>query len=41
MAARLGLSLPQTRQFDIGRDVPDVARTAEEIGYESLWVFER
>ncbi|MER5660123.1 TIGR03619 family F420-dependent LLM class oxidoreductase [Streptomyces mirabilis] len=41
MAARLGLSLPQTHQFDIGRDVPDVARTAEEIGYESLWVFER
>jgi probable F420-dependent oxidoreductase len=41
MAARLGLSLPQTCQFDIGRDVPDVARTAEEIGYESLWVFER
>ncbi|MHA5047334.1 TIGR03619 family F420-dependent LLM class oxidoreductase [Streptomyces sp. SD15] len=41
MAARLGLSLPQTRQYDIGRDVPDVARVAEEIGYESLWVFER
>ncbi|MFD9509097.1 TIGR03619 family F420-dependent LLM class oxidoreductase [Streptomyces mirabilis] len=41
MAARLGLSLPQTHQYDIGRDVPDVARTAEEIGYESLWVFER
>ncbi|MEU9285170.1 TIGR03619 family F420-dependent LLM class oxidoreductase [Streptomyces sp. NPDC048275] len=41
MATRLGLSLPQTRQYDIGRDVPDVARVAEEIGYESLWVFER
>lgn len=41
MAVRLGLSLPQTRQYDIGRDVPDVARTAEQIGYESLWVFER
>ncbi|MFG1669251.1 LLM class F420-dependent oxidoreductase [Streptomyces sp. Y7] len=41
MALRLGLSLPQAQQYDIGRDVPDVARTAERIGYESLWVYER
>ncbi|WP_328684565.1 LLM class F420-dependent oxidoreductase [Streptomyces sp. NBC_01261] len=41
MTTRLGLSLPQMRQYSIGTDVPDVARTAEEIGYESLWVFER
>jgi probable F420-dependent oxidoreductase len=41
MAIRLGLSLPQSHQYDIGRDVPDVARAAEEIGYESLWVLER
>lgn len=41
MAIRLGLSLPQAQQYDIGRDVPDVARTAEQIGYESLWVYER
>ncbi|MFC3571778.1 TIGR03619 family F420-dependent LLM class oxidoreductase [Streptomyces yaanensis] len=41
MATRLGLSLPQNKQYDIGRDVPDVARAAEEIGYESLWVYER
>ena len=41
MAVRLGLGLPQSRQYEIGRDVPDVARTAERIGYESLWVFER
>ncbi|MFI0715640.1 LLM class F420-dependent oxidoreductase [Streptomyces inhibens] len=41
MAMRLGLSLPQMRQYDIGRDVPDVARAAEQTGYESLWVFER
>ncbi|MGP4044319.1 LLM class F420-dependent oxidoreductase [Streptomyces sp. 2A115] len=41
MATRLGLSLPQTHQYDLGRDVPDVARAAEEIGYESLWVLER
>ncbi|MEV0741379.1 LLM class F420-dependent oxidoreductase [Streptomyces sp. NPDC050549] len=38
---RLGLSLPQMRQYSIGADVPDVARTAEHIGYDSLWVFER
>lgn len=41
MAIPLGLSLPQMRQYDIGRDVPAVARAAEETGYESLWVFER
>ncbi|MFF4602472.1 TIGR03619 family F420-dependent LLM class oxidoreductase [Streptomyces sp. NPDC001339] len=41
MAIRLGLGLPQTRQYDIGRDVPEVARAAERTGYESLWVFER
>ncbi|MEU6227834.1 LLM class F420-dependent oxidoreductase [Streptomyces sp. NPDC047042] len=41
MAVRLGLGLPQASQYDIGRDVPDVAREAERIGYESLWVFER
>ncbi|MGV9565603.1 LLM class F420-dependent oxidoreductase [Streptomyces sp. NPDC003480] len=41
MATRLGLGLPQNKQYDIGRDVPDVARAAEEMGYESLWVYER
>ncbi|MER5877352.1 LLM class F420-dependent oxidoreductase [Streptomyces sp. NPDC001910] len=41
MATRLGLALPQMRQYDIGRDVPDVARAAETIGFDSLWVFER
>ncbi|WP_105974117.1 LLM class F420-dependent oxidoreductase [Streptomyces geranii] len=41
MAIRLGLGLPQSHQYDIGRDVPDVARAAEQIGYESLWVLER
>ncbi|KUN01958.1 LLM class F420-dependent oxidoreductase [Streptomyces yokosukanensis] len=41
MAIRLGLSLPQMRQYSLGTDVPDVARAAEEIGYDSLWVFER
>ncbi|MFE8945462.1 LLM class F420-dependent oxidoreductase [Streptomyces sp. NPDC007856] len=41
MATRLGLSLPQMRQYAIGTDVPAVARAAERIGYDSLWVFER
>jgi probable F420-dependent oxidoreductase len=41
MAIRLGLGLPQARHYDIGRDVPEVARAAERVGYESLWVFER
>ncbi|WP_371651153.1 MULTISPECIES: LLM class F420-dependent oxidoreductase [unclassified Streptomyces] len=41
MAIRLGLGLPQMKQYDIGRDIPAVARAAEELGYESLWVFER
>ncbi|WP_037670834.1 LLM class F420-dependent oxidoreductase [Streptomyces griseus] len=41
MATRLGLGLPQNKQYDLGRDVPDVARAAEGIGYSSLWVYER
>ncbi|MQY39131.1 F420-dependent glucose-6-phosphate dehydrogenase [Streptomyces sp. RB17] len=41
MAIRLGLGLPQMRQYAIGTDVPAVARAAERIGYDSLWVFER
>ncbi|MFJ5644232.1 LLM class F420-dependent oxidoreductase [Streptomyces sp. NPDC093223] len=41
MTTRLGFGLPQMRQYSIGTDVPDVARTAERIGYDSLWVFER
>ncbi|GGN38190.1 LLM class F420-dependent oxidoreductase [Streptomyces fuscichromogenes] len=41
MTTPLGLSLPQMQQYSLGPDVPDVARTAEQIGYESVWVFER
>ncbi|MGW1255413.1 LLM class F420-dependent oxidoreductase [Streptomyces sp. NPDC002513] len=41
MATRLGLGLPQNKQYAIGRDVPDVAHAAEEMGYDSLWVYER
>ncbi|MFF2008471.1 LLM class F420-dependent oxidoreductase [Streptomyces sp. NPDC058195] len=41
MPVSLGLGLPQMKQYDIGRDVAAVARASEDIGYESLWVFER
>lgn len=41
MPIALGLGLPQTKQYDISRDVAVVARAAEAVGYESLWVFER
>ncbi|MDH6709544.1 putative F420-dependent oxidoreductase [Kitasatospora sp. MAA19] len=41
MTIRLGLGLPQTKQYDLARDPARVARAAEQIGYESLWVFER
>jgi probable F420-dependent oxidoreductase len=38
---RLGLDLPVQKSFSIGRDIPDVAMAAEEIGYDSLWAGER
>ncbi|MFF2654436.1 LLM class F420-dependent oxidoreductase [Streptomyces sp. NPDC058045] len=41
MSVRLGLGLPQLKQYDPARDVTAVARSAEEIGFDSLWVFER
>ncbi|WP_042430184.1 TIGR03619 family F420-dependent LLM class oxidoreductase [Streptacidiphilus anmyonensis] len=41
MTMRLGLSLPQFRQYTPGRDVAAVARAAERIGFDSLWAFER
>ncbi|MEU7379552.1 MULTISPECIES: TIGR03619 family F420-dependent LLM class oxidoreductase [unclassified Streptomyces] len=41
MATRLGIGLPQNRQYDLGRDVPDVARAVERVGYDSVWVYER
>lgn len=41
MTIRLGLGIPQMKQYDLARDVVSVSRAAEEIGYESLWVFER
>lgn len=41
MSLRLGMTLPQMKQFHLGRDIVRVARAAEETGYDSLWVFER
>jgi probable F420-dependent oxidoreductase len=37
---KLGFGLPQTRYFG-PRDVVTAARVLEDIGYDSLWVFER
>jgi probable F420-dependent oxidoreductase len=37
---KLGFGLPQTRYFG-PRDVVTAARALEDIGYDSLWVFER
>ncbi|MGV4924897.1 TIGR03619 family F420-dependent LLM class oxidoreductase [Streptomyces sp. BHT-5-2] len=41
MTLRLGLGLPQMPQYDPRRDVRDVARAAEETGFDSVWTFER
>ncbi|MEU4160931.1 TIGR03619 family F420-dependent LLM class oxidoreductase [Actinoplanes sp. NPDC026670] len=38
---KLGVSLPQFSQFTPGADVIAAARAMEEIGYDSLWAFER
>jgi probable F420-dependent oxidoreductase len=38
---RLGLRLPQRAGVDLRRDIAEAARTAEEIGYESLWTYDR
>jgi probable F420-dependent oxidoreductase len=41
MPIRLGLALPVQKTFSIGRDIPAVAKAAEQIGYDSLWAGER
>ncbi|WP_436535275.1 TIGR03619 family F420-dependent LLM class oxidoreductase [Actinoplanes sp. HUAS TT8] len=38
---RLGVNLPQTNRYDLARDVTEFARAAEEIGFDSLWAYER
>ncbi|GAA3297134.1 TIGR03619 family F420-dependent LLM class oxidoreductase [Dactylosporangium vinaceum] len=41
MALRVGIGLPQLKHFDARTAVTRAARAAEEIGYDSVWVFER
>ncbi|WP_433222683.1 TIGR03619 family F420-dependent LLM class oxidoreductase [Dactylosporangium sp. CS-047395] len=41
MALRVGIGLPQLKEFDPRTAVVRAARAAEEIGYDSVWVFER
>jgi probable F420-dependent oxidoreductase len=41
VTVRLGLGLPQLKKYDLTQDVARVARAAELIGYDGLWVFER
>lgn len=38
---KLGLRLPQGAAVDYATDITHVARSAEEIGYAGLWVYER
>lgn len=41
MPIKIGLGLPQEKVFDLGKDIPLVAKVAEEIGYDSLYAYER
>jgi probable F420-dependent oxidoreductase len=41
MPLKLGVSLPQTTNFDLANDIVEAARAAEQIGFDSIWVLER
>jgi probable F420-dependent oxidoreductase len=41
VALKVGIGLPQLKAFDPGTAVVRAARAAEDIGYDSVWVFER
>jgi hypothetical protein len=41
MPLKLGTFLPQNWRYDPHGDLVNAARAAEEIGYDSVWVFER
>jgi probable F420-dependent oxidoreductase len=41
MPLKLGVSLPQTTNFDLTNDIVEAARAAEQIGYDSVWALER
>jgi probable F420-dependent oxidoreductase len=38
---RIGVTLPQTTHHDLTHDVTAFARAAEDIGFDSLWAYER
>jgi probable F420-dependent oxidoreductase len=38
---RLGVNLPQINRYDLAHDVTEFAQAAEEIGFDSLWAYER
>jgi probable F420-dependent oxidoreductase len=41
MTLKLGTFLPQNWRYDPHGDLVNAARAAEEIGYDSVWIFER
>ncbi|MFI5908056.1 LLM class F420-dependent oxidoreductase [Dactylosporangium sp. NPDC051541] len=41
MPLKVGIGLPQLKTFDPSTAIVRAARAAEEIGYDSVWVFER
>jgi alkanesulfonate monooxygenase SsuD/methylene tetrahydromethanopterin reductase-like flavin-dependent oxidoreductase (luciferase family) len=41
MTIKLGLRLPQRDRVDLQHDIVEVARTAEAVGFASLWTYER
>ncbi|MER7007519.1 TIGR03619 family F420-dependent LLM class oxidoreductase [Dactylosporangium sp. NPDC000555] len=41
MSLKIGVNLPQLKSFDPATAVTRAARAAEEIGFDSVWVFER
>ncbi|MEU8817288.1 LLM class F420-dependent oxidoreductase [Actinoplanes sp. NPDC048796] len=38
---KLGVNLPQTTTYDLAHDVTAFAREAEQIGFDSLWAYDR
>ncbi|MEV4343562.1 TIGR03619 family F420-dependent LLM class oxidoreductase [Actinoplanes sp. NPDC049596] len=41
MPFKLGVNLPQSTNYDLAEDIVAAARAAEQIGYDSVWAFER
>nr|WP_296072494.1 TIGR03619 family F420-dependent LLM class oxidoreductase [uncultured Actinoplanes sp.] len=41
MPIKLGVNLPQTTDYDLATDVTTFAKVAEDIGFDSLWAYER